>query len=302
MLRPVLIKTVNEDLTESAKSIACPVLLVWGTDDTETPAWLARRYAELLGDKATLILLPHKDHHLYTGTGAHLSARRCAAGWARGPMTEFWPWVPDSHRRIHLGDWKRLLAYLRYFQQEGYEHLRFLRWVSVRPFTDPAFWVAIVSAFLFLLDPLLAVVLFTVGAIVLGIVQPDPRHSGKIALRLTWRARRVLAVSLIFALAGVRRHHAALRRQPSSRPADGRVVHVRAPAARPDPRQRGAGALRASDAARVTMRRPLPNSRACTRLSSASPGVTGRAARRPCSRTSCSFMRRRSPHREASTP
>jgi len=72
VLRPVLIKTVNEDLTESAKSIACPVLLVWGTDDAETPVWLAKRYADLLGDRATLTLLPHKDHHLYTGTGAHL--------------------------------------------------------------------------------------------------------------------------------------------------------------------------------------------------------------------------------------
>ena len=116
-------------------------------------------------------------------------------------MTEFWPWVPVLTAAFTWMTWKRLLAYLRYFQQEGYEHLRFLRWVSVRPFTDPAFWVAIVSAFLFLLDPVLAVVLFTVGAVVLGIVQPDPRRSGKIALRLTWRARRVLAISLVFALA-----------------------------------------------------------------------------------------------------
>jgi pimeloyl-ACP methyl ester carboxylesterase len=71
-LRPLLVRTVNEDLTESARSIACPVLLVWGTDDTETPPWLAERYAQLLGGRATLTLLPHKDHHLYTGTGAHL--------------------------------------------------------------------------------------------------------------------------------------------------------------------------------------------------------------------------------------
>ena len=71
-LRPLLIKTVNEDLTERARSIACPTLLIWGTDDTETPPWLATRYAELLGAKATLTLLPHKDHYLYTGTGAHL--------------------------------------------------------------------------------------------------------------------------------------------------------------------------------------------------------------------------------------
>ncbi len=72
VLRPVLVRTVSEDLTESASAIACPALLLWGTDDTETPVWLARKYAALLGSKATLTLLPHKDHHLYQGTGAHL--------------------------------------------------------------------------------------------------------------------------------------------------------------------------------------------------------------------------------------
>ncbi len=71
-LRSILVQTVNEDLTESAKRIACPALLVWGTDDTDTPPWLAARYASLIGAKATVSLLPHKDHHLYTGTGAHL--------------------------------------------------------------------------------------------------------------------------------------------------------------------------------------------------------------------------------------
>src|SRR5689334_23845115 len=71
-LRSVLVRVVNEDLTESARTIACPTLLLWGTDDTETPPWLARRYQELLNGRATLQWLPHKDHHLYTGTGAHL--------------------------------------------------------------------------------------------------------------------------------------------------------------------------------------------------------------------------------------
>jgi UDP-N-acetylmuramoyl-tripeptide--D-alanyl-D-alanine ligase len=116
-------------------------------------------------------------------------------------MTEFWPWVPILTAAFTYLAVRRLLAYLRYFQQEGYEHLRFLRWANVRSLTDPAFWVSVVSAFLFLLDPLLAVVLFTVGALVLGIVQPDPRRSGKIPLRLTWRARRVLAVAVIITLA-----------------------------------------------------------------------------------------------------
>ncbi len=115
-------------------------------------------------------------------------------------MTEFWPWVPILTAAFTYLTWRRLLAYLRYFQQEGYEHLRFLRWTSVRSLTDPAFWVALASAFLFLADPLLAVVLFTTGMVVLGLVQPDPRESGKIPLRLTWRARRVLVVALVLSL------------------------------------------------------------------------------------------------------
>jgi pimeloyl-ACP methyl ester carboxylesterase len=75
-LRPVFVRVVNEDLTESARTIACPVLLIWGTDDAETPVWLAYRYRELIGGRAALTLLPHKDHHLYTGTGAHLIAEK----------------------------------------------------------------------------------------------------------------------------------------------------------------------------------------------------------------------------------
>ena len=82
VLRAVFVRTVNEDLTESAQAIACPTLLIWGGDDTETPVWLADRYRELLGPRATLVVLPHKDHHLYTGTGAHLCGEKMRA-WLR---------------------------------------------------------------------------------------------------------------------------------------------------------------------------------------------------------------------------
>ena len=75
-LRPVLVRTVSEDLTESARAIACPTLLIWGTDDAETPPRLAAQYAAILGPRARLVLLPHKDHHLYTGTGAHLCGEK----------------------------------------------------------------------------------------------------------------------------------------------------------------------------------------------------------------------------------
>ncbi len=73
-LRTILVKSVNEDLTESARASTCPFLLIYGTEDTETPPWLGFRYRELMSDRATLDLLPHKDHHLYNGTGAHLCA------------------------------------------------------------------------------------------------------------------------------------------------------------------------------------------------------------------------------------
>lgn len=93
--------------------------------------------------------------------------------------------------------WRRTLAYLRYFQQEGYEALRFLKWTNVRSLTDPAFWLSVVAAFLCAVNLGVAVALFIAGALLLGLAQPDPRRSGKIPLRLTWRATRVLAVTLV---------------------------------------------------------------------------------------------------------
>jgi UDP-N-acetylmuramoyl-tripeptide--D-alanyl-D-alanine ligase len=115
-------------------------------------------------------------------------------------MPEFWPWMPIVTAAQTFLTWRRVLGYLRYFQQEGYEHLRFLRWANVRSLTDPAFWLAIVTAFLFLWAPTTALVLFVAGALILGAGQPDPRRSGKVLLKLTWRATRVLTVAMVFAL------------------------------------------------------------------------------------------------------
>lgn len=94
--------------------------------------------------------------------------------------------------------WRRLLAYLRYFQQEGYEHVRFLRWATFRSITDPAAWLAIACSLLLTSYPSASFVLFTLLVVVI-FVQPDPRHSGKIPLRLTQRARRILTVSFVMA-------------------------------------------------------------------------------------------------------
>ena len=73
-LKDVLVRVVNEDLTDCASAIECPVLLLWGSDDRETPPSLAYRFRALLDGRATLEILPHKDHYLYSGTGGHLCA------------------------------------------------------------------------------------------------------------------------------------------------------------------------------------------------------------------------------------
>lgn len=116
-------------------------------------------------------------------------------------MDSFWPWMPIlAMAQIYL-TWRRSLAYLRYYQQEGYEARRFVTWANVRSLTDPAFWLASGCALLAIWRPAVAAGTFLVGALLFGSLQPDPRHSGKIPLRTTWRARRVLAVTQVFAFA-----------------------------------------------------------------------------------------------------
>lgn len=73
-LRQVLVRTVTENLTDIARQVECPALLLWGTDDAETPPSLAFRYRDLIRGSSRIAMLPHKDHYLYTGTGAHLCA------------------------------------------------------------------------------------------------------------------------------------------------------------------------------------------------------------------------------------
>lgn len=71
-LRSILVRVVNEDLTEKAKQIKCPTLLIWGTEDTDTRPRLAYGFRDLIQGSTRLELLPHMDHFLYSGTGAHL--------------------------------------------------------------------------------------------------------------------------------------------------------------------------------------------------------------------------------------
>lgn len=109
--------------------------------------------------------------------------------------------VPVAAAQVLLG-WRRLLAYLRYFQQEGYEAGRFFGWTGVRPLIDPGFWLAAGAAWLATGGgrPGLSAALFTLGACALALAQPDPRTSGKITLKMTWRATRISAAAAVLSV------------------------------------------------------------------------------------------------------
>lgn len=62
-MREVLVKTVNEDLSDYAKKITCPALLIWGDKDTAVPVSEAKELDDLLADSA-LITLPG-THYCY---------------------------------------------------------------------------------------------------------------------------------------------------------------------------------------------------------------------------------------------
>lgn len=63
VMREILVKTVNEDLSECAKKINCPTLLIWGENDEAVPVSEARELESLLKDGA-LIVLPG-THYCY---------------------------------------------------------------------------------------------------------------------------------------------------------------------------------------------------------------------------------------------
>ena len=47
-LRSTLVKAVTEDLSPQAMKVKCPVLLIYGSEDTETPPEIGRKYENLI--------------------------------------------------------------------------------------------------------------------------------------------------------------------------------------------------------------------------------------------------------------
>lgn len=69
-LRPILVKAVNEDQSESLPHIKVPALLIYGSEDTETPPAVGKRIAELLPN-AQYVELPGFDHLSILDRGRH---------------------------------------------------------------------------------------------------------------------------------------------------------------------------------------------------------------------------------------
>lgn len=64
VLRKTLVKVVNEDLREDICYIKCPMLLVWGENDLQTPLWMAHTIKSLNAN-ASLIVFEKDDHFAY---------------------------------------------------------------------------------------------------------------------------------------------------------------------------------------------------------------------------------------------
>ncbi len=69
-MRAILVKVINEDLVAEARTVRCPVALVYGANDTETPPEIGERLQKLIPG-AELTVLPGQDHYSVLGEGRH---------------------------------------------------------------------------------------------------------------------------------------------------------------------------------------------------------------------------------------
>lgn len=74
VMRPILVQSVNEDLTTVIQGLRMPVLLLWGEQDSETPMEMAQRMHRYMS-QSRLIAFPNKGHALPLDVGGHLCAR-----------------------------------------------------------------------------------------------------------------------------------------------------------------------------------------------------------------------------------
>ncbi len=70
VLRPVFTRVVGEDLSDQAKRVACPTLLIYGSADTETPPEMGERFHALI-PKSEFVVLNGFNHLSVLSEGRH---------------------------------------------------------------------------------------------------------------------------------------------------------------------------------------------------------------------------------------
>lgn len=69
-MRGIFRNVIAEDLTPNAKDIACPTLLIYGENDTETPPEFGERFSKLM-KQTELHILSGQDHYSVLSSGRH---------------------------------------------------------------------------------------------------------------------------------------------------------------------------------------------------------------------------------------
>jgi pimeloyl-ACP methyl ester carboxylesterase len=69
-MRPILVRVVNENLASTAAKVECPVLLIYGANDRDTPPEMGRRFQSLI-PRAELVILDGFDHLGLLDEGRH---------------------------------------------------------------------------------------------------------------------------------------------------------------------------------------------------------------------------------------
>ncbi len=69
-MRAILVKTINENLSDNAKKINCPTELLYGKQDAETPIVIGHMLQKLIKN-SKLHLIPQQDHYSVLSDGQH---------------------------------------------------------------------------------------------------------------------------------------------------------------------------------------------------------------------------------------
>jgi pimeloyl-ACP methyl ester carboxylesterase len=73
-MKDILVRSVNESLSQDIGKVQADTLLMWGEKDTETPVESGRQIHAMLPN-SQLVTFPERGHNLFLDAGHHLCAR-----------------------------------------------------------------------------------------------------------------------------------------------------------------------------------------------------------------------------------